>query len=233
MKSLPVLLSAILILAPMSVLAQNFSGPLSPGAFESTLNMGPIAHSLRQQTQSPAAAQQAAPANLTFTPDTKTRSRVFASFVDNARKTDATMAAELEKVFAKPEFFPTIEKELGRYGLRADNIADAYTVWWITMWQASRGLTDDPTPQSALAVKGQAERALAATPIVTAASDADKQELSETLLIKGMLMGAAVAQAKTNPEQLKAVTGMALQGGRESGLDFGTMTLTDQGFTQQ
>lgn len=152
--------------------------------------------------------------------------------VDSARQADPNGAAELEKLFARPDFFPMLEKEMGRYGLRVDNVADVYTIWWIGLWQASRGLSNDPTPASIQAVKGQTQRALSTTPAMANADNAAKQELAETLLIRAMLTGAAVEAAKASPDQMKAVSAMALKGGQEAGLDLTKMNLTDQGFSQ-
>ncbi len=120
--------------------------------------------------------------------------------------------------------------ELAKFGLRTDNLADAYTVYWVEAWQAAHGRSDEGSRAQAQAVKAQAARALLATPEVARATDAQKQELADALLVQALLIGAAKNQAGGDPAKLRAVGQAVRQGAKASGLDLDAMTLTEDGF---
>ncbi len=125
---------------------------------------------------------------------------------------------------------PKLEAELGRFGLRSDNLADAYTVWWINVWHAAHGVTGDPTQASVKAVKAQSERAMLATPGLAGGDDAGKQAMAEALLLQAVLIGSAAEQAKADPAQLRQIGDAARRSARGFGLDLDAFTLTDAGF---
>ena len=249
MRSIPAVLSAILILAaPLGARAQDFAGPLSPGAFEATMNMGPIAQTIRQQMRAglygpeaaarengasgaPAQAQvPAPPANLRYTPSKARRAANLADFVAKSRRVDPRGADDLRALFARTDVIEAMRAPLAQAGLRIDDVADAYAIWWITAWYASRGGNETPSPRIVTAVRAQAARALSASPVVRGAGDGPKQQLAEALLIQAALLDSAVEQSKTRPDQMKAVRVAAAQGARGMGLDLASMTLTETGF---
>uniref|UniRef100_UPI00310145DC DUF6683 family protein n=1 Tax=Neorhizobium sp. EC2-8 TaxID=3129230 RepID=UPI00310145DC len=119
---------------------------------------------------------------------------------------------------------------LAKYGMRIDNLADAYAVWWIGAWQATRGSTDDPSQAATAAVRQQVMRTMAAVPEFAKANDTLKQSMSEALFMQALLLGVGLEQAKGNAAQTKAIGRAAADGARGMGLDLTAMTLTDDGF---
>lgn len=226
---------------PVSAGAQaDFAGPLSPGAFEATLNMGPIADTLRRQMQPPspqgkagkqasAATKPVSVADFRYTPSKSRRSANLKNFVSKTKAVDPKGADTLAKLIASQDIIEAMRPPLARYGLRIDNVADAYAVWLINSWQATRGTTDDPSPASAAAVRRQVMNAMASAAIVTTADDASKQEMAEALLLQALLVESAVEQSQSEPDQLQAVGRAAAQGARGMGIDLAGMTLTDRG----
>lgn len=185
--------------------------------------------------KSSSAAQQATapdPAVLRYTPSKARRTTNLSNFVAKSRQTDPAGAKSLEDLFAQGDIIDRIGTALAPKGFHVDNVADVYSVWWITAWQATRGRSDDTSDTTNRAVQAQAARALASTPQLAGASDASKQELAEALLIQSMLLEAAVDQAKGDPAQMKAVGAAAAQGARGMGLDMSAMELTETGFVQ-
>lgn len=236
MRSVPLVLSVLLLAAPAAAPARDFSGPLSPGAFEATLNMGPIAQTLRQQMQAgaPAATPQentpsSAPA-LRYVPSKERRAANLSGFVAKSRLVSPQAADNLQAVFAQQDIIERMRAPLAESGLRIDDLADTYAVWWINAWQASRGISEEPTPRTIAAVRAQAARALSASPAVRGANDAAKQQLAEALLIQAAMLDGVVEAAKGKPEMMKAARAAAAQGARGMGLDLASMTLTDAGF---
>lgn len=170
------------------------------------------------------------PAALRYSPSKARRTANLAHFVEKTRKADPAGAKDLATLFASGDFIDKIGKAIAPYDLHVDNVADAYTIWWINAWQATRGRNDTPGPAVKDAVREQAARALTAAPEFAGAGDAAKQELAESLLVQAALIDTAVEQAKGDRRRLDAVGAAVAQGARGMGLDLSTMELTDQGF---
>lgn len=226
LKALPLICLALF--APAAAHAQYQM--MSPMLYE-----GPRI-SLEAHAAANGSAAKATPAralsaqSLKFRPDPARRQVNLANFVARSRAADRAAGDSLAKVLAQGDIIERIKPDLAKYGLSVDSVADAYTVWWITAWQASRGLDDDVTPATAAAVRGQFLAAAAASPQIAAANDSAKQDMSESLLIQALLLNAAVSQAKNDPSQMQAVKAGAAQAGRSMSVDFAKMELTDQGF---
>lgn len=70
-------------------------------------------------------------AKLTFGPDLRRRTANLQSFVAKSRASDPQGAAAMAKLFASTNVIALLDGELAQQGLSVDNLADAYTVWWI------------------------------------------------------------------------------------------------------
>ena len=170
------------------------------------------------------------PAGLRYSPSKARRSANLAHFVEKTRTVDPAGAKDLARLFAGGDFIDKIGQAIAPYDLRVDNVADAYTIWWINAWQATRGRNDTPGPVVKDAVRSQAARALTASPEFAGSDDAAKQELAESLLVQAALIETAVEQAKGDPRRMDAVGDAVDRGAQGMGLDLSTMELTDQGF---
>ncbi|MGK6354137.1 DUF6683 family protein [Sphingomonas sp. DT-207] len=167
---------------------------------------------------------------LRYTPSKSRRTANLSRFVDKTRATDPAGAAQLEKLFASGDIIDKIGGALAQQGMRVDNVADAYTVWWINAWQATRGHNNVTSRATNDAVRDQAARALSASPQLVGAGDAAKQELAESLLIQAAMIDSVVEQSKGNSAQMRQIGAAVNQGAKRMGLDLTTMELTEQGF---
>jgi hypothetical protein len=218
--------------------AQYFSGPLSSGAFETTINMGPIARTLQQgmqgmddrRTSSTKVTRSLPPDSFRYKPSKPHRAANLASFIARSRAVNPDSGKDLAQFLGSRDIIEEMRGPLAKYGLRIDNLADAVTVWWIGAWQASRGSTDDPSQAATTAVRQQVTRSLAAVPDLVAADNSLKQTMSEAFLLQALLLGVALEQAKGEPAQTRAIGGAATQGAQRMGLDLAAVTLTDEGF---
>ncbi len=70
----------------------------------------------------------------------------------------------MAQLFTSSDVFVAMAQGLAPKGLRIDNVADAYTVYLITAWQASRGISGDSSREQAQVVKAQVTAALLAPP---------------------------------------------------------------------
>lgn len=167
---------------------------------------------------------------LRYTPSKSRRAANLARFVEKSRAADPAGAAQLQQLFASGDFIEKVGHSLAPHGMRVDNVADAYTVWWINAWQATRG-RNDTTPRGINeAVRAQAGRALSASPQFVGASDAAKQELAESLLVQAAMIDAAVEKSKGDAALLRRIGAAVNQGARRMGVDLTTMQLTERGF---
>lgn len=179
----------------------------------------------------PVSATAANSALLAFTPNLATRQRNLAGFIAKTRAQSPENADQMAQMFASTDIFAAMAKGLAPMGLRVDNVADAYTVYWVTAWEASRGISGTDTPRAqAQAVKAQAAKALLSAPEFANAGAAQKQELAEALLIQAALISASMEGAAGDPAQKKAVGKAVRQGAKAMGLDLDTMTLGAAGF---
>ena len=178
-------------------------------------------------TTSSATATQSA--QLDFTPSMQRRQANYASFVERSRKVDPAGAAGLATNL-KLDPIAMAEPELAKVGLRVDNVADAYAVYWVEAWQAVHGVSGASSRPTAQAVRDQAARAIGATPEFASATAAQKQEFAESYLVQAVLVGAAKEQAGDDPAKLAQVSAAVEKGARAAGLDLRAMTLTDEGF---
>lgn len=170
------------------------------------------------------------PAAFTYRPDLARRRANLAQFVSKTRAVDPAGADQLAKLFASGDIIEKIQGPIAPYGLHINNVADAYSTYWINAWQATRGNNDMPSRNIIAAVKAQAARALARTAEFRSASDATKQELAESLWVQAALIDGAVEQSKGKPDDLRAIGKAAAQGARGMGIDLNTMALTEEGF---
>lgn len=168
--------------------------------------------------------------NLAYRPSAAIRNRNLAQFVENTRKVDPVTAQNLERFLASNDVLSPIHKSMVATGLNANNLADAYTIYWVTAWFGTQGLSEDLPKAQMIAVRNQAAYLLQATRQFVGKTDAQKQEIAETMLLQSVLIAASVEGAKSDSEQLDRVKITIAQGAKRMGLDFDRMTLTPQGF---
>lgn len=181
----------------------------------------------REQTRQ---ASPVSTASLTYLPLKSRRQANLAGFVEQARKFDPVGSASMAQLFASTDIVEAIGAEIAKKGLRTDDVADAYTTWWLSAWLAAHKDSSDPSRAATQAVRAQAVRGLSANPEIRAASDAAKQELAEALLIQAALIGASQDKYENDPVMAEKVAAATRQGAKASGLDLNAMILTDEGF---
>ena len=198
---------------------------------QTSITQAAIAKSLTKETEGTTQPADAGAApKLGYTPSPARRRANMARFVSKLRSGDPQGAAALEQLTASTDFIETIGAELARYGLRVDDVADAYAVWWVAAWNGWAGDTSDPTREQLSAVRAQAARAVSATPGFAIANEATRQEMAESLLVQAALIEAATDQLKIDPATKPQLRQAMDQAGRSMGLDFTTMRLAKSGF---
>ncbi|MGI4870928.1 MAG: DUF6683 family protein [Janthinobacterium lividum] len=179
-------------------------------------------------------AGKAAPAladdpRLRFQSTVARRRADYASFVAKSRRADPAGATSLAATL-RQDPVAALVPELAKTGLRIDNVADAYAVYWVEAWETTHGTTGTTSRAQAQAVRAQAAAALLATPSYLSSTEAQRQQLADALLVQALLIGASREQNKDNSAMLRQVAAAVRQGAQASGLDLDGMQLTGQGF---
>ncbi|AQR73336.1 DUF6683 family protein [Sphingomonas sp. LM7] len=233
LASILTIASAFVLAAPAAAQDGVDWGGLMSGIAEGSAMDEAAQGSVSSNRRGSARSTRVAPApavRLTYKPSMERRRANFAQFVAKTRKKDPEGAALLEKELASSDVIGKMGRALAGYGMRTDNVADAYAAWWLNAWLASRQRTDTPPARQIAAVRAQAARAMSSLPQMATASDAVKQEMAEANLVQTALIGAYLEHAKNDPALLRRIAAAVRQGARESGLNLGGMELTDDGF---
>jgi hypothetical protein len=240
-RSAPV--AALLLLAARPLAAQDIGPALDPAQLGTSMAADSAAQRLLRQhyaqhgmtSGNPAggnpagAGPQLSPAAFRYAPSLERRKHNLARFAAVSRRIDPDGAARMERVFASSDIIADLQRQLRPLGLRVDDVADAYAVWWLDAWMASRGQSGIPGRAQMAAVRAQAAGALAATQVATA-GDAVKQEMAEAYLVQSLLIDSYVEQGKTDPARMRRIAAAVKQGARHTGMDLDSMELTPHGF---
>ena len=168
--------------------------------------------------------------NLAYRPSMAIRNRNLVQFVENTRKVDPVTAQNLERFLASNDVLSPIQTSMVATGLSANNLADAYAVYWTTAWFGVQGRSEDLPKAQMIAVRNQAAYLLQSTKQFAGATDARKQQIAETMLLQSVMIAVSVNVAKSDPTQLDRVKSEIAQGAKQMGLDLDRMKLTAQGF---
>lgn len=189
----------------------------------------PSTRNLKLQASRPDVAVPSAAA-LSYQPSAAVRKRNFAQFVERARAVDPDGAGKLETLLNSMNVIGEVQKKIGHYGMRTDNLADALAVYLASAWFAIRASTDDPTPAQMRGLRNQVARAIGASPEFARASDAMKQQLAEANLIQAVIISGYAETAKAKPALRAQIASAVAKGARQSyGLDLRAMSLSGRG----
>jgi hypothetical protein len=158
------------------------------------------------------------------------RTQNLANFVTRTRAQSPQEAARLEQLFASTDIIGQIGGAIAPLGLSTTNVADAYTLYWISAWNGANGTETSPERAQVQAVRRQAAAALSMTSEIAGADNALKQEMAEVLLLQSALIDQAVTAAKNDPATLDQIARAVRQGASAAGLDVDHVTLTANGF---
>ncbi|WP_449222025.1 DUF6683 family protein [Tistrella mobilis] len=167
---------------------------------------------------------------LSYRPDPVLRRRNFDVFVDRLRAHDADAAENLDRLLTDNDVIAATRDWLKPYGMRPENVADAMAVYLSTAWAAVRGSDADPAPEVMRGLSNQLAAAIGATPGFTRASDAEKQELAESMIVQAVIISRHAGAARARPDLQKRVSEAVARGAQATfGVDLTRLDLTAQG----
>ncbi|MCJ2189071.1 DUF6683 family protein [Novosphingobium beihaiensis] len=169
-------------------------------------------------------------AQLSYRPSAAAQKQNFAQFIAQTRAVDPDSAGKLEHLLTSVDVMGEVQKQLGRYGMRTDNLADALAAYLASAWFATRASTDDPTPAQMQGLRNQVACAIGASPEFADATDAMKQQLAEANLIQAVIISGYAETAKAQPALRAQITNTVAEAARKAyGLDLRSMSLGDHG----
>jgi hypothetical protein len=246
MKSyLVISLSVALLLFPLSRTTKAQWGNAALNAIQLDVQGSAIRAQVRNQVQGDQAhgvvnsgkpktpkniSEQIVSTKLAYKHSATNRRANLKRFVEKTRQTNPEGAMQMEQLFAAKDVIGQINQSMAMVGLKPNNVADAYALYWVSAWLGSRGRTENPAKSQMIAVRNQAAGALLKVPEFTSATDAQKQQLTEAMLIQAALIEASIESAKSDPALLAQTQKAITKGAEGFGLDLYSMTLTPQGF---
>ena len=152
-------------------------------------------------------------------------------FVDQQRQFDAQGAEGTKELFKNTDVINEIGKVMETIGLKPTNVADSYTVWLISAWEAVNNKDMKGDKVIYQAVKKQAVQIVGDNDLIYSASDAEKQEVSELMLLQAALIDAAKEESVGNSAKQMELAKAVNTGALKVGFDLKKMSLSQKGFS--
>lgn len=168
---------------------------------------------------------------LIFTPSKTVRQKVVTDMIAQQRKAGTSSGARAEALFAHGDAIDVLDQAIRPAGLRTNNVADAFTVWAVTAWRAVHREEGMPAPNAFVGVKRNVENSLLISGMLAAKSDAQKQEIAESMLLQAVLISAQIDAAAGDAKQLATLASSVARVAASMGLDLPNLDLTADGFT--
>jgi uncharacterized caspase-like protein len=173
------------------------------------------------------------PANsFGFTPTPAIRRSATNQFVSQLQTSNKLMGDLFAATFATQDVFGALDKAMVPYGLKTNNLADGLTIFFDTLRDIANNTESTPTRKQAQAVRRQMALVLQASSDTNALSAAQRQEMSDGLLLYALFMSLAQETAKkSNPAEARNFSnGVADLAKNQFGIDLRAIRLTDDGY---
>lgn len=180
----------------------------------------------------PAQAADPAPAATTYRASPEVSARVRRQFADwMGRQAGAEGGRRIADAMAKRDPISNWAQIVSGDGLRPGDIADAMASYWILNWVMANGA--DSNRAQALAVRDQIRTMIASNPGYARLDNAQRQELSEVLMLNFLIQHAAYVDAmkRGDRDTARRLGDAAVARFRnEMGVDLRRLELTRTGF---
>jgi hypothetical protein len=224
----------ILAIARPAQAQWTFNPNLAPSLLWPVVNNpcpnGDCGESKKPSKNSPSTPAKISSSKLVFKPSAAVRQTNLKRFVENIRQNDPAGAVQVKQIFDSTDVINQIGQKMATVGLKSNNLADAYAVYWTNAWLGAHGRSDSLSKTQMMAIRNQVAEVLLKVPQLSAATDPQKQEIAETLLVQALLISISTDGSKSDPALSAQVQKVIAQGAKSFGLDLYQMTLTAQGF---
>lgn len=236
------LLAFLLIVAPANAQFMGGIVPIVPAPSQlwtlDTVNESDEAPVYKRQNTKTPVVRKAAPKpqpavtyKTSFKPSPARRKANTRKFIDRLKTAAPAEAAKIEAELGSANIFAAIQSGIAGHGLSINDIADAYAVWWINMWEASQGIVGQVTTrETAMAVKAQVASGFRGWPQLGQMTDAQKQDLSDELFLIAATATGGAESLTGKPGEMKKYGVLVRNAARQSGVDLDSFQLTSKGF---
>ena len=186
-----------------------------------------------------ATSRSSSPANtnlslqaLRFQSSTAVSQRVRNAFIEALQKANPQSAGEIKYNLQQQDVIGDFARDMAPYGLRADDLADTMTAYWLTMWIIANQEQIPPVNQ-VQAVQNQVRTVMLQNPNLVQATEATRQEIAEVTIYETMIALGLLANANRASDRgkLQQLADSAYQNMLKKGIDLRDMELTPSGFT--
>lgn len=180
-------------------------------------------------TFAPAATAPRASALLRFTPSPAISQRIKKNFTKTLVRANPQSREEIERKLSRQDVISDFAHDMAPYGLRADDIADAMTAYWITMWMIAN---QEPAPaiHKVSVVQRKIRTSMLQDPTLINAIEGERQEITEGLIYETMMAFGMLTNATPDPMKLKQLADDAQRNMLKNGVDLQSLRLTSSGF---
>ncbi|MBB4858898.1 hypothetical protein HNO88_002224 [Novosphingobium chloroacetimidivorans] len=180
----------------------------------------------------PASVAAQAPSPTHFSRDPALLEAKEQQLIAATRAQNPAMADALQKAFSQ-DIVAQIAPQLKTVGLDPDDMADMTTIYWVNAWEAANGVIGSQ-PDRALVqgARRQIAGVLASDARLAQMTDAQKQDVADTMLIQGLLVDARMQAVAKQPAGQRQQMSDTIAGEAQQLLktDLRAVTLTPQGF---
>jgi hypothetical protein len=156
----------------------------------------------------------------------------YREFIEKSRMSDAAKATQAAALLKQGDIIETARGYLNqKYGLKIDNIADAYTMWKIAAWVSANQSDITITRTLVASVQRQVYAEFSGAASLVDAPDDFKQFFAENLWLNAFLINENNRLAGNDPAARNRLAQAVMRSSKmEKGIDLSTITLTDAGF---
>jgi hypothetical protein len=184
----------------------------------------------RATTPTPPPAQVAAVVT-TYRRNMTVSRQVQRDLLSGLRQSSPEVADVLQTIMAENDFIELWNSAMAEYGLRPNDLTDSFAAYWVYNWSVVNDVDDVPRTQVE-AVRRQVKTAFASTPMFSSATEVERQQLSETMMLQVILMAIFDEMGKqAGDDSVKQALQVAAYQSMEAlGMDLTQFQLTDEGF---
>lgn len=220
-----ILLNSRSIIAALALLFLPPAIATAQGVFD----LGPLsgaAQQLGQELSGPAPADPQPASGLTFTVSQELRDQNQAKFIEGLRAMNEAVANDL----AGHDLIGMFGEAVAKYGLKTDNVADAYTAFLIVNHSIVNKDDSESTQAQVDGTLQMVRQTMEAMPDLIDASDHDKQSMTDALFLQALLNQITFDSVKdVQPEGLQNVIDEVRRGSQEMGINLDNFEMTPDG----
>lgn len=186
-------------------------------------------------TITPAGAPMAqqADAATRFTRDPALLRQKQAQIVATMRSNAPEAAADVERLFAQ-DIVAMVAPSLRELGLDHQDMADMTTAYWVAAWEASQGIVGRKTDRAIMnGARNQIAGIVRSNPALAQMSDAEKQDVADTMMLQAILIEARMgaAQKAGGAMRQRMSNTIHAEANQLLSVDLRQVTLSPAGFT--